>query len=366
MWEFWHIRGRLREGADWLTDALARAEEPLAARAEALNGLGVIVSVSGDHPRGATLFAESVAAYEQVGDLQGLSRAWTHLGNARTLQGDIADGEEAFARGLELAERAGSSWHRAFAMYLWGFGASTRGALDRAQELLGSSIAIFNEVGDGRAVAYGRTVLAECLVQQGAAAEAVAALGEAIHGFALVPERWGLLYACSLLVSAEAARGDWERTALVLGVVQGLCERTGGELFPYQRQRMALVAAECEAQLGSERFARQHDAGDTVGRSDGIAEALWPPGPGPAKLANAVRAGSHPRLLALTPRELEVAQLIAEGLTNRQIGQRLFIAERTVDTHVGRILTKLSCATRSQVAAVVAGSAINEGRPGHR
>ena len=64
LWEFWHIRGRLREGADWLTDALARAEEPLAARAEALNGLGVIVSVSGDHPRGAPLFAESVAAYE--------------------------------------------------------------------------------------------------------------------------------------------------------------------------------------------------------------------------------------------------------------------------------------------------------------
>ena len=366
LWEFWLIRGRLREGADWLTDALARAEEPLAARAEALNGLGLIVSVSGDHPRGATLFAESVAAYEEVGDLQGLSRAWTHLGNARTLQGDIADGEEAFARGLELAERSGSSWHRAYAMYLWGFGATTHGALDRAQELLGSSIAIFNEVGDGRAVAYGRTVLAECLVQQGAAAEAVAALGEAIHGFALVPERWGLVYACSLLVSAEAARGDWERTALVLGVVQGLCERTGGELFPYQRQRMALVAAECEAQLGSERFAHQHDAGDTVGRSDGIAEALWPPGPGPAKLASAVGAGSHPRLLALTPRELEVAQLIAEGLTNRQIGQRLFIAERTVDTHVGRILTKLSCATRSQVAAVVAGSAINEGRPGNR
>ena len=357
--------GPAPEGADWLTDALARAEEPLAARAEALNGLGLIVSVSGDDPRGARLFAESVAAYEAVGDLQGLSRASTHLGNARTLQGDIAAGEEAFARGLELAERSGSSWHRAYAMYLWGFGATTYGALDRAQELLLSSIAIFNEVGDGRAVAYGRTVLADCLVQQGAAAEAVAALGEAIHGFALVPERWGLVYACSLLVSAEAARGDWERTALVLGVVQGLCERTGGELFPYQRQRMALVAAECEAQLGPERFANHHEAGDTVGRSDGIAEALWP-GPRPAKLAKAVGAGSHPRLLALTPRELEVAQLIAEGLTNRQIGQRLYIAERTVDTHVGRVLTKLSCATRSQVAVVVARSPTSERRPGNR
>jgi DNA-binding NarL/FixJ family response regulator len=125
------------------------------------------------------------------------------------------------------------------------------------------------------------------------------------------------------------------------------------------------VAAECEAQLGPEGFARHHDAGDTVGRSEGIAEALWPPGPGPAKLANAVGTGSHPQLLVLTPRELEVAQLIAEGLTNRQIGQRLFIAERTVDTHVGRVLTKLSCATRSQVAAVVARSPTSERRAGN-
>ncbi len=366
LWEFWHIRGRLREAAEWLTGALARADEPLADRAEALNGLGVIVSVSGDHPRGALLFAESIAAYEQVGDLEGLARAWTHLGNGRTLQGDVAGGEVAFARGLELAQRSDSRWHEAFAMYLWGFGASTHGDLERAEQLLGPSIAIFKEVGDGRAVAYGLTILGDCLVQRGAATEAVEPLEEAIHRFALVPERWGLLFASSLLAGAEAAHGNWERTALVLGVVQGLCERTGGELFPYQRQRMAQVAAECEAQLGSERYALHQDAGEAVGRGDGVAEALWPTEAGPAKSADAVRAGPHPRLLPLTPRELEVAQLIAEGLTNRQIGQRLFIAERTVDTHVGRVLTKLACTTHAQVAAVVARSPTGERRSDNR
>ena len=138
------------------------------------------------------------------------------------------------------------------------------------------------------------------------------------------------------------------------------------QLFPYQQQRTALVVAGCEAQLGSERFALCHDAGAAVGRGDGIAEALWPSTPGPAKLADAVEAGSDPRLLPLTPRELEVAQLIAVGLTNRQIGQRLFIAERTVDTHVGRVLTKLSCTTRSQVAVVVARGPAKERPPGHR
>jgi two-component system, NarL family, response regulator DevR len=46
--------------------------------------------------------------------------------------------------------------------------------------------------------------------------------------------------------------------------------------------------------------------------------------------------------------------MIAQGLTNRQIGAQLFIAERTVDTHVSRILAKLGCASRAQVAALVA------------
>ena len=49
-----------------------------------------------------------------------------------------------------------------------------------------------------------------------------------------------------------------------------------------------------------------------------------------------------------------MADLITQGLTNRQIGGRLFIAERTVDTHVSRLLAKLGCSSRAQVAAIIA------------
>ncbi|MGW0581574.1 response regulator transcription factor, partial [Streptomyces sp. NPDC002920] len=59
-------------------------------------------------------------------------------------------------------------------------------------------------------------------------------------------------------------------------------------------------------------------------------------------------------LQGLTRREREVAWLVASGLTNRQIAERMSIAERTVDTHVQRILTKSNCATRVHVAVLVA------------
>ncbi|MDP8938033.1 MAG: AAA family ATPase [Actinomycetota bacterium] len=57
----------------------------------------------------------------------------------------------------------------------------------------------------------------------------------------------------------------------------------------------------------------------------------------------------------LSPREVEVANLVAEGLTNRQIAERLIISERTAQNHVQHILTKLAFTTRSQIAAWAAG-----------
>jgi non-specific serine/threonine protein kinase len=69
------------------------------------------------------------------------------------------------------------------------------------------------------------------------------------------------------------------------------------------------------------------------------------------------------RTACLTPREHEVAGLVAAGLTNRQVAVRLGIAERTAETHVDHILTKLDFASRAQIAAWVASTAGAEGDP---
>ena len=57
----------------------------------------------------------------------------------------------------------------------------------------------------------------------------------------------------------------------------------------------------------------------------------------------------------LSPRELEVAQLVARGLTNKQIGQALYVSERTAENHVQHILTKLRLRNRSQIAVWASG-----------
>jgi DNA-binding NarL/FixJ family response regulator len=60
------------------------------------------------------------------------------------------------------------------------------------------------------------------------------------------------------------------------------------------------------------------------------------------------------KVTPLSKRELEVARLIAEGMSNKEIGTRCFLSERTVETHVSNILNKLGINSRVEVAGWVA------------
>jgi DNA-binding CsgD family transcriptional regulator len=94
-----------------------------------------------------------------------------------------------------------------------------------------------------------------------------------------------------------------------------------------------------------------------AGRVTGLLAELGvrPRRPGAATVA----PGGAPKGTVLTPREREVAGLVAEGLSNRQIAAKLYLSERTAETHVQNILTKLGFTSRTQVA----GWAIREGLP---
>jgi DNA-binding NarL/FixJ family response regulator len=73
-----------------------------------------------------------------------------------------------------------------------------------------------------------------------------------------------------------------------------------------------------------------------------------------AKVLDRVRNGpeQHEELQKLTEQERKILALIAEGLTNRQIGERMFLAEKTVKNYVSSILAKLGLERRTQAAVL--------------
>jgi DNA-binding NarL/FixJ family response regulator len=114
--------------------------------------------------------------------------------------------------------------------------------------------------------------------------------------------------------------------------LHGLVGRWRGELLGHR-----------EATLEASGRFRRIGAYQAAERTEGVLHRL-----GGREARTSGAAGS------LSPRELEVAQLIAEGLANPAIARRLYLSRPTVASHVAHILTKLDFSSRTQIAAWVA------------
>lgn len=147
----------------------------------------------------------------------------------------------------------------------------------------------------------------------------------------------------------HAARSGQPRLAARLfGAADAVSAEAGVDLMPFLAAPFSQAADAATAALGTARFAAEHGAGKDMNRDAAVSMALGEPAGHPA-----ISAPADAGHAVLGKRESEVARLVADGLTNKQIGTRLFISERTVDAHVRNILNKLGYASRAQIAAWV-------------
>ena len=165
----------------------------------------------------------------------------------------------------------------------------------------------------------------------------------------------GSTWCVEALAWIAASGRQYERAAVLLGAAAGLWQSMGTTLDG--NQPMAGHQRDCERQarqaLGETAFQAACHRGLELPAADVLACALQqPPEKPPEKApAPAVSDGAP-----LTPRELQVARLIAGGRSNKEIAAELVISQRTAEGHVERILTKLGFTSRAQVAAWVAAS----------
>ena len=145
-----------------------------------------------------------------------------------------------------------------------------------------------------------------------------------------------------------AACGQPRRAARLLGAARTARTSAGANVLPHLESLVAQATESTTAALGDAAFRTEYDTGRHLGREAAIALALGEP----ARTATAASTDREPSPLG--KREAEVARLVAEGLSNKQIGARLLISGHTVDTHIRSILNKLGFNSRAQIAAWMA------------
>ena len=196
--------------------------------------------------------------------------------------------------------------------------------------------------------------MAEVRRRRGELDQAEALAREGAAGQHALGSRRGLALLADPLAWMACDRGADARAATLLGYAQSLRESIMVALLPVHHDRHQACEQAARGRLGDAAFARAFDLGATMSDAEAIAFVL-DQAPASPPAASSPTANNWPASI-LTRREMEIAHLIATGLTSRQIAGRLFISERTVTTHVTNILNKLGLSSRIQLAGWVAGS----------
>jgi DNA-binding NarL/FixJ family response regulator len=155
------------------------------------------------------------------------------------------------------------------------------------------------------------------------------------------------------LALIAASGREYGRAAVLLGAAAGLWRSAG--VTPADFRPMAEHQRNCERQArqapGEQAFRAAYDRGLELPAAVAVTYALQqrqPPKMPPARLPENSRAPAMPGGGLLTPRELQVARLVAGGRSNKQIAAELVISQRTAEGHVERIVAKLGFTSRAR------------------
>jgi non-specific serine/threonine protein kinase len=346
---FWYLRGHLSEGRAWGERASALdAANATPERMGALRRTGMLAWAQGDYPRAKALTEEALILSDAVGTGWDTGVALHQLGIIAEDEGRYDEAEtvqeEALAR---FRTEARPEWI-GNALNSLGIIAYERGDIARATELLLEALGQYRTLDFAYGTGWALINLAKIAREQGDYARAAALYKESLELRWAQGEKPHIAGCLRGLASVAAAAGEYDRAARLYGAAEALRESIGAPL-PRRHALSEQAIAAIKSALGDSGFEAAFAAGKELPFAAAVAEALAVTieGSDAAARGEAAPADRH----GLTRREVEVLHLIREGCTNREIGERLYISERTARTHVQNILDKLDLSTRAAAAA---------------
>ena len=346
---YWATRATT-EGVRWLEELLATGlgdPEPQA-RAQYLRGLLAVLLVD---PTAARPTLERAAAADRAaGRLRPLAASLSMGSIAANMAGDRAsarrllDEAQAVTAGLDDVPATLALLQ---ARSLDGFFA---GDLEAAAAASSEGMRLSREVGDLYTLKVWLLNLGTAALIAGDLAASKPLFAEALRIAHQIDDRVQQAYLLDALGCHAAGSGQARLAAQLLGAADTIRSGVGARVMPFLAPLVGQAKERAFAALGASRFEADFRAGGRLSRDAAVRLALGESGHVAVAASDSAGAG------LLAKREAEVARLVADGLSNKEIGARLFISEHTVDSHVRSILNKLGCNSRAQVAAWMASS----------
>jgi predicted ATPase/DNA-binding NarL/FixJ family response regulator len=374
---FWYFRGFLSEGRDWLDRVLSLVDDlDTSARAgKALSAGGVMAYLQTDEASARATLEKAVAFWERAGDRRGLGFALTFLARVLDRQGDPRSLEMG-ERSVELFRVTGDKWPLALALDFLGEVAREHGAADEAAALHTESLSLYRELGNRWGIALELSHFGQVAIQRGDFEGARRRLEEASAIQREVGDKWMLawtLHYLSITLAAlghkleahsnglESLRlfreaGDRNGIAVSLSALARVAfqDRRTDEARAYAEECLSVSATLAASPLSLEvRNVLDRIASASVNDTGAELSAVWHehrPGHRPHSGSRAFAPEFEVDPSELTARETDVLSLLAEGLTDTQIADRLVLSSRTVQAHLRSIYSKLGVTTRTAAA----------------
>lgn len=349
---FWSARGHFSEGRRRLHDLLDLVPDDDPGRIDALSGAAWLATDQGDRDSAVALLDESIGRARVGNDAVREATALNYRGRTNLVIGDPLAGAAAsdISRALELHTAAGNDAGIAAALWFAGLPPMFDGQIKVAGERFERCAQMAQALDLPAIRARALQLLGVCRLELGDPAGARTSLAEGVPAIVDIGDRFAIPVGLSALAGLAALRGR-PRAALLLAGAAAAYEQVNhtyrpqvirGFLDGWLAPARAAVGAAASS-LPDEGRRLTLDEAIALGLNDTSGDA-----------GRAARPAGR-----LTPREAEVAALVARGLTNREIAGELYLSVRTVEVHVDHALTKLGFRTRTQLAAWVVGEGLS-------
>ncbi|MFC9661878.1 ATP-binding protein [Nocardia sp. NPDC127606] len=347
LYEFWVARQRVSEARYWLGRVLERTSGATLAHIAALCADTVLAAMQTDIQSGSERIEQARSLADGSDDELLCAYVDGAHGLLSLFSGDLTGARTRLARAVPVFEASGDVLHQVSSLLGLGVACGLLQETDLATACNEQALALTTAHGESVYRSYAVAQLAFATVERGDLERGSVLVKESLRVSRMIEDWPGVASCLATLAFVAAVQRRAQRAAVLVGAAMAVGESVGSqavsilEMFGHHTQ----AQQDATRALGPRAFEAAMRQGHDLDIDSALAYALEEDPSAAVEVPAAVGV--------LTRREKQIAELIAQGLTNRAIAEKLVISQRTAAGHVEHILSKLHCATRAQVAAWV-------------